>query len=238
MIGKTSSLVKKMLLGVGLCMCVLGAPVMAAAKAGPVILVTGFDPFGSAASNPTETAVKSLPDKVGKARIVKVVLPTVFTRSQAKLHKAMREYKPDAVICLGLYDGSHEINVERVAINVQDARIPDNDGQRPIDKPVVEGGPVGYWSTLPIKSIVQDLRNEGYPAIVSNSAGTFVCNSTMYSLCHYIATESPNILGGFVHVPEVGAKFPQGTASFSQGSINKCVLSVVRTVERRLDAKK
>lgn len=145
------------------------------------------------------------------ATLVARQLPCVIGKVVGVLRQAIAETRPDVVICLGQAGGRSDVSIERVAINVVDARIPDNEGRQPIDEPVVEGGPAAYFSTLPIKAIVRDLRAAGVPASVSSTAGTYNCNTIFYGLAHYIATEQPALRGGFVHVPylpEMAAHHP------------------------------
>ncbi|MED4750896.1 pyroglutamyl-peptidase I [Brevibacillus choshinensis] len=166
------------------------------------ILVTGFDPFGGETMNPAWESVKRL--KEGSSADYKLEvrqIPTVFDKSLKYLKEAIKETSPDIVFCIGQAGGRPDITIERVAINVNDARIPDNEGSQPIDTEVVEGGPVAYWSTLPIKAIVKELREKGVPASVSQTAGTFVCNHIFYGLMHTISTLNPSIRGGFIHIP-------------------------------------
>ncbi|KAF0995126.1 pyroglutamyl-peptidase I [Geobacillus sp. TFV-3] len=166
------------------------------------VLVTGFDPFGEETVNPSLEAVKQLAGWKTDMYIVEVrEIPTAFGTSLEKLHDAIKQVDPDVVICVGQAGGRADISVERVAVNVNDARIPDNEGNQPIDEPVVLGGPVGYWSTLPVKAIVHELRRHGIPASVSYTAGTFVCNHVFYGLMHYIAQAKMPIRGGFIHIP-------------------------------------
>ncbi|WP_409343272.1 pyroglutamyl-peptidase I [Paenibacillus sp. MBLB4367] len=166
------------------------------------VLVTGFEPFGGEATNAAWEAVKQLAGSQPEGMEVAVAqLPTVFGRSVEALKQAVRDAQPDVVISVGQAAGRKEITPERVAINVDDARIPDNAGHAPIDKPIVPEGPAAYWSTLPIKAIVRDIREAGIAAAVSNTAGTYVCNHLFYGLAHLLATEYPQIRGGFIHVP-------------------------------------
>jgi pyroglutamyl-peptidase len=140
-----------------------------------------------------------------------LAVPCVFQDAIATLADAMRRFHPDVVICVGQAGGRAEVGVERVAINVDDARIPDNAGRQPIDEPVVAGGPAAYFSSLPIKAIVAALHTAGIPAAVSQTAGTFVCNHLFYGLAHLIATEFPDTRGGFLHIPylpEQAARHP------------------------------
>lgn len=167
------------------------------------ILITGFDPFGGEKINPAWEAVRALPDNVDGIEVVKLQLPTVFKKSGKKLFENIDAVKPDAVICVGQAGGRFEFCVERVAINLDDGRIPDNDGYQPVDTPVFEDGDTAYFTTLPIKAMVEELKKASIPAAVSNTAGTYVCNHIMYSLLYYINKNNLNIKGGFIHVPYI-----------------------------------
>ena len=164
-------------------------------------LVTGFEPFAGDAVNPAGEAVLGLPSRLGELAIHTRVLPTVFGRAIATLEDALVTVRPDIVLCVGLAGGRAELSLERVAINVDDARIPDNDGQQPIDRPIARDGPAAYFTGLPVKAAVAALREAGLPAIVSNTAGTFVCNHVFYGLMHLAATRQLPLRGGFLHVP-------------------------------------
>ncbi|MCX5531115.1 pyroglutamyl-peptidase I [Streptomyces sp. NBC_00006] len=179
----------------------------------PRVLLTGFEPFGGESANPSwqvAEAVAATPPP-GLA-VTAVQLPCVFGESLTALRSAVAEVEPDLVVCLGQAGGRPGVTVERVAINVDDARIPDNAGAQPIDVPVVPGGPAAYFSTLPVKACVAAMREAGVPAALSNTAGTFVCNHIAYGLGHLIATELPHIRGGFVHVPWSPAQVTAGTS--------------------------
>lgn len=167
------------------------------------ILVTGFEPFRGEIVNPSWEVARIVDKEVirGTHRVTAVSLPTAFANSPRELTEAIARIQPDVVVCLGEAGGRSQLTPERVAINLMDARIPDNDGQQPIDSPVVDGGPTAYWSTLPIKRMVAAIRDAGVPAAVSNTAGTYVCNSIFYSLMHHIASNGLNVRGGFMHVP-------------------------------------
>lgn len=165
------------------------------------VLVTGFDPFGGEPINPAYEAVKLLPDTIEGATIIKVEVPTVFGASAEALEKAMVEHNPDIVINIGQAGNRFGITPERVAINQDDARIPDNAGNQPIDEVIREDGEPAYFSTLPIKQMVEDMKAAGIPASVSNTAGTYVCNHLMYQNLYLIAKKFPNARGGFIHVP-------------------------------------
>lgn len=168
------------------------------------ILLTAFDPFGGEKVNPALEAVKLV--QVTSAAVEKLEVPTVFYKSIDRVAERIREIDPDVVLAIGQAGGRFDITVERVAINTDDARIPDNEGNQPIDLPIVEGGPPAYFSTLPIKAMVEEIRNAGIPASVSNTAGTFVCNHLMYGILHTIAALERPVRGGFIHVPFVPAQ--------------------------------
>lgn len=161
------------------------------------ILVTAFDAFGGESINPTERALQQLPDRIGDAELIKLVIPTKFGESLRRTIEAAEGSAVDAIVSLGQAGGRAHITPERVAINVMDADIPDNAGYQPVDVPVVEGGPAAYFSTLPVKEMVAAM--EDIPARLSNTAGTFVCNQLLYGLLHHFA--GTGISAGFVHVP-------------------------------------
>ena len=164
------------------------------------VLITGFDPFGGEPINPAWEAVKRLPDNIDGVEIVKLQIPTVFKKSAKKLFENIDTVKPDVVICVGQAGGRYEFCVERVAINLDDGRIPDNEGYQPVDVKVFEDGENAYFSNLPIKAMVEEVKKAGIPAAVSNTAGTYVCNHIMYSLLYYINKNNLNIKGGFIPV--------------------------------------
>jgi pyroglutamyl-peptidase len=175
-----------------------------AARPLPTVLLTGFDPFGGDALNPSWQAVAALHRKrVAGHRIVAAQLPTVFGASVLELARLLREHRPAVVICVGQAGGRAAISLERVAINVDDARIPDNAAAQPVDTPVVADGPAAYFSSLPIKAMLRALQRAGIAAEVSQTAGTFVCNHVFYGLMHELATRRgfKHTRGGFVHVP-------------------------------------
>lgn len=165
------------------------------------ILITGFDPFGGESMNPAYEAVKLIPDEIKGVKIIKLEVPTVFNKSIAVLDEAMMEIEPDVVINVGQAGNRFGVTPERVAINQDDARIPDNEGNQPIDVEIMNDGPAAYFSTLPIKAMVENMKAQGVPATVSNTAGTFVCNHLMYGLMYLIDKKYPNTRGGFIHVP-------------------------------------
>ena len=168
--------------------------------ASPSILLTGFEPFAGDALNPSALVCRALQgQRVAHATVQSVELPCVFHHALRALDEALAGTAPVLVVALGLAAGRAEISVERVAINVDDARIPDNAGAQPVDTPVVAGGPAAWFSTLPVKAIVAALRASGLPAAVSQTAGTFVCNHVFYGLQHRLA--GTGVRSGFVHLP-------------------------------------
>ncbi|MFI8853469.1 pyroglutamyl-peptidase I [Streptomyces sp. 891-h] len=179
------------------------------------VLVTGFAPFDGEEVNPSWQAAELLAAGPPAGLEVSAVrLSCVFGTALDELRSAVDAAGPglELVVCLGQAGGRADLTVERVALNVDDARIPDNAGQQPVDEPVVPGGPAAYFATLPVKACVAAARAAGVPASVSQTAGTFVCNHVFYGLAHLIATERPGIRGGFVHVPytpeQVAARHP------------------------------
>jgi len=165
------------------------------------ILVTGFDPFGGDKVNPALEAVKSLPSVIHGAEIRWVEIPTVFYKAAEVLETAIVRFQPDAVLCIGQAGGRASLTPERVAINQDDARIPDNQGNQPIDTPIRLDGQAAYFSTLPVKAMVQAIKEEGLPATVSNTAGTFVCNHLMYQALYLADKKFANMRAGFMHIP-------------------------------------
>jgi pyroglutamyl-peptidase len=170
----------------------------------PRVLLTGFDAFGGETLNPSWMAVQALHGRrIAGHQLVAAQLPTVFDASLAELAQLLGQHKPALVLCVGQAGGRAAISLERVAINVNDARIADNAAAQPTDTPVVAGGPAAYFSTLPIKAMLQALLREGIAAEVSQTAGTFVCNHVFYGLMHHLSTRRgfKRTRGGFVHVP-------------------------------------
>jgi pyroglutamyl-peptidase len=189
-------------------------------------LVTGFEPFGGEPINPALEALGRLPPRLGRLAIATRVLPAVFGKALDALEEAVRETEPDIVLCVGLAGGRAALSLERVAINIDDARIPDNKGRQPIDLPVVAGGPAAYFTNLPVKAAAAALRDAGLPAIVSNSAGTFVCNHVFYGLMHLAATRRLDLRGGFLHVPYLPSQ-----AARQDGAPSMALDDIVRGIE-------
>lgn len=182
------------------------------------VLITGFDPFGGADINPAYEAVKLLPDQIKDAEIIKMEIPTVFKKEGEILEKGILENKPDIVICVGQAGGRSAVTIEKVAINLIEARIPDNEGRQPLDCPVHDDGENAYFAKLPVKAMVHEIKSHGIPAKISYTAGTFVCNDVMYRLLYMIDKKYPSMRGGFIHVPylpEQVTDLPDGTPSMS-----------------------
>lgn len=166
------------------------------------VLVTGFEPFGGETANPSWTAAQLVAaEPPAWTEVTAVQLSCVFGTAIDELRDAIAAYDPGLVLCVGQAGGRPDLTVERVALNLDDARIPDNAGRQPLDRPVVPGGPAAYFASLPVKACVASIRDAGLPASVSQTAGTFVCNHVFYGLAHLIATERTALRGGFVHVP-------------------------------------
>ena len=177
-----------------------------------VILITGFEPFDGEQVNPSYQAIEQLPDYIGNHLIIKKKLPTTFRRSLVVLKQFIKNHQPTLVICVGQAGGRFAITPERVAINIDDAHIPDNIGAHPVDCPIYSDGPAAYFSSLPCKAIVENIKKAGIPATISDTAGTFVCNHVMYGLLHLIAEKSLPITAGFIHVPYVTEQILDKTA--------------------------
>lgn len=168
----------------------------------PVALLLGFEPFNGDDINPSQRIVEALDgEMIAGHVVVALTLPTAFAGAADALEKTITLHAPSLVLAIGQAGGRTDISIERVAINVIDARIPDNAGDQPVDVPVIDGAPNAYFSTLPIKAMLRALHAAQIPAAISNTAGTFVCNQMFYALAHLIATRHPELRGGFVHVP-------------------------------------
>jgi len=165
------------------------------------LLITGFDPFANEPINPAWEAVKLLPNKIEDVEIIKLMIPTVFGDSMEKILESVELHNPDIIICVGLAGGRFDITVERVAINLDDARLADNAGNQPIDEKIYSDGENAYFSNLPIKAMVEEMHLSNVPASVSNTAGTYVCNHIMYSVLYHIKKNNIAKKGGFIHIP-------------------------------------
>ena len=202
------------------------------------VLITGFDPFGGESINPAWEAVKVIKDEIAGAEVIKMQIPTVVGKSIAKIHDKMVEINPDIVIAVGQAGGRFGVTPERIAINVTDARIPDNEGNQPIDEPIFADGDAAYFSNLPVKAMVQEIKEAGYPSVLSNTAGTYICNHVMYGILYYIQKEFPNARGGFIHVPYAASQVinKPGTASMALADITASLEAAIKAaVENATD---
>jgi pyroglutamyl-peptidase len=196
-----------------------------------VILVTGFEPFGGEALNPSWEICKRLPREIAGRRVETLLVPCEFRTAIEVVAEAIEQHGPEIVVSLGQAGGRSQVGVERVAINVDDARAPDNAGQQPIDEPVAENGPPAYFSTLPVKAMVAAMRAANVPAELSNSAGTYVCNHLMYGVLHFAAASGNAARAGFIHVP-----YAEEQVLDRRGVPGMAVATMVRGVEAALAA--
>ena len=197
------------------------------------ILITGFNPFGEESINPAFEAVKLLPETIEAAQIVKLEIPTEFKKAGKVLQEGIEINQPDVVVCVGQAGGRSAITPEKVAINLMDGRIPDNAGYQPFDTPVQEDGPTAYFSSLPVKAMVEAIREGGIPSFLSYTAGTYVCNYLMYELLYLIDHQYPQIKGGFIHVPfmtEQVVNKPNGTPSMDLETIAKGLEKAIEAI--------
>ena len=201
------------------------------------ILLTGFEPFGGETVNPAQEAVALVKEEIKGAQVVKCYVPVVFGKAIETVHAAMVKENPDVVFCIGQAGGRFEVTPERVAINCDDARIPDNEGNQPVDQPVFADGANAYFSTLPVKKMVEYMKKANVPAAISNTAGTYVCNHLMYGVRYYIEKEFPNTIGGFMHVPFLHEQVmtKANTASLSKEDVVKAIEA---SIEAIVDSKK
>lgn len=172
------------------------------------LLITGFDPFSGANVNPSWAAVEKLPDIVGDFALCKLQIPTVFEKAPQMVAEKAAQICPDVILCVGLAGGRDAVTPERIGVNIRDARIADNEGNRPCGVRIASEGPAAYFATVDVAAMAQAAREANCPAAVSNSAGTFVCNDTLYSLLHRF--DGTNVRVGFIHVPYLPE---QGTPS-------------------------
>ncbi len=185
------------------------------------LLITGFDPFGGEQINPSWEAVKALPDQIREYQITKLEIPTVFGAAAEKVLDAALKLSPDVILCVGQAGGRRAVTPEVVAINLREAGIPDNAGNQPVNVPVVQDGPTAYFSTAPVREMVQAVRSEELPAALSYSAGAFVCNDVLYRLLHHFNGTSVRV--GFIHVPYLPQQATNGQPSMPLDQITKAL---------------
>ena len=201
------------------------------------ILVTGFEPFGGEAVNPAWEAAAALPERIGGAEITALRIPTTFAGGAAAVTAAMDRLRPAAVVSLGQAGGRKAVTPERIAINLVDARIPDNAGEQPREQPIEAGGPDGCFSTLPVAAMAAAIREAGLPGEVSNTAGTYVCNQVMYRVLRHAAAAMPETRCGFIHVPYLPEQAEGRPEAFSLAlpdlvrALTAALAAVVRELE-------
>lgn len=195
------------------------------------LLLTAFDPFGGETVNPAQEAVKMVSSRVGNVEVIKCVVPTVFGKSIETVAAAIEDCRPDAVLCIGQAGGRADLTPERIAINLDDASIADNEGNRPVDTPIFPDGKPAYFSTLPVKAMVAAIRAAGIPASLSNTAGTFVCNHLMYGVLYTLEKYYPDVRGGFLHVPYIPSQVAGG-----RGIPSMSAADIVRGLEAAIAA--
>ena len=186
------------------------------------LLITGFEPFGGADINPSWEAVRLLPDTLSGFQLHKLRLPVIFGAAADTVLAAAQALCPDVILCVGQAGGRSAVTPERIAVNIRDARIPDNAGNLPQGEFSVEGGAAAYFSTVPVKAMARAIQDAGLPGTVSNSAGTFVCNDLFYTLLHHTAGTSCR--AGFIHVPYLPQ---QGTPSLSLADTVKALSAAI-----------
>lgn len=163
------------------------------------LLITGFDAFGGSEENPSWLAVAQLPERIGDFVLKKALLPTVYGKAAGLVLDIAKDFTPDVILCVGVAAGRDAVTPERIAVNIRDARIADNEGNHLTGEPVIADGPAAYFATVPVSAMAQAIRDAGIPGAVSNTAGSFVCNDTLYTLLHHYNESDTRI--GFIHVP-------------------------------------
>ena len=189
------------------------------------LLVTGFDPFGGESVNPAREAVLRLPDAVGGYEITKLEIPTVFGLAAETVLQAAEELCPHAILCVGQAGGRSAVTPEVVAINLREASIPDNAGNIPVNTPVIENAPAAYFATLPVRDMVQAVKEKGIPCTLSYSAGTFVCNDLLYTLLHRYRDTDVRV--GFVHIPYLPEQAREGKPSMELDAVVEALTAMI-----------
>lgn len=194
------------------------------------VLLTGFEPFADDPTNSSGDAVQLVAASwAGPEQLVTAALPVTFEGAAARLRALIAQHSPDIVIATGLAGGRTAVTPERVAINLVDARIPDNSGAQPGDEPSLAGGPAAYFTTLPVKAIVRDASAAGIPTSLSTTAGTFVCNHVFFHALDAAATARPSMRAGFIHVPYAAESSPLGAPALPLADIARALAIAVRT---------
>ena len=193
------------------------------------LIITGFDPFGGESINPAWEAVKRLPDTVGEYRLTRLQIPTVFVEAAQAVLNAAASDQPDVILCIGQAGGRKAVTPERIAVNLMDARISDNKGWSPKESPVIADGPDGIFSTVPVSAMAQAITDAGLPGQVSLSAGSFVCNDTLYRLLHHYAGTDVRV--GFIHVPFLPQQAAEGFPSMELNQITQALIASISALD-------
>ena len=189
------------------------------------LLITGFDPFGGETVNPSWEAVSRLPDTIGDYRLTKLQIPTVFSLAARTVLDAAEDDIPDVILCIGQAGGRDAVTPERIAVNMASATIADNAGITPREEPILPGGPDGIFSTVPVARMAEAIRDAGLPGKISNTAGTFVCNDTLYRLLHRFAGTA--VRAGFIHVPWLPEQAKEGAPSMELQDITAALTAAI-----------
>ncbi|MBE6557599.1 MAG: pyroglutamyl-peptidase I [Ruminococcaceae bacterium] len=193
------------------------------------LLVTGFDPFGGQPVNPAREAVLRLPDTVGGYEITKLEIPTVFGLAAETVLQAAEELRPHAILCVGQAGGRSAVTPEVVAINLREATIPDNAGNVPVNTSVIENAPAAYFASLPVRDMVQAVKERGIPCALSYTAGTFVCNDLLYTLLHHYRDSDVRV--GFVHIPYLPEQAGEGVPSMELSTVVEALTAMIGAMD-------
>ena len=192
------------------------------------LIITGFDPFGGETVNPSWEAVSRLPDVIGDYRLTKLQIPTVFGTAAETVLAAAAEDAPDVILCVGQAGGRDAVTPERIAVNMASARIPDNRGNQPVETLILPGAPDGIFSTVPVAAMAEAIAAASLPGKISNTAGTFVCNDTLYRLLHRFAGTA--VRAGFVHVPWLPEQAKEGAPSMELQDITAALTAAIEAL--------
>ena len=193
------------------------------------LLITGFDPFGGESVNPSWEAVKLLPEAVGAYQLTKLQIPTVFGLAARTVLEAAEVLRPEVILCIGQAGGRSCITPEVVGINLREAKIADNAGAQPVNVPIVSGGPAAYFATVPVRKMVSAMEQACFPAALSYTAGTFVCNDVLYSLLHHY--DGSPVRVGFIHVPFLPEQAKEGVPSMPLEQITQALEAAIGALE-------
>ena len=193
------------------------------------LLITGFDPFGGESINPSWEAVKLLPDTIGDCAVTKMQIPTVFGKAAELVLEEAEKLCPDVIICVGQAGGRSAVTPEVIGINLREARIADNEGTQPMNVPIIEGGAAAFFSTLPVRKMVEAINAEGIPAALSYSAGAFVCNDVLYTLLHKFDGTETKV--GFIHVPFLPEQAKDGVFAMPIEQIRDALNIAVKSLD-------